>query len=116
MKSERIPITLYETLEVSPRASAPVIKAAYRCLVQLHHPDKNPGDPGAADRLAHINQAYAVLSDLQQRQDYDTRLSLTAVTQTARAERRGTGTTATSVCSTVATRPVSRSFAFRPLQ
>jgi len=116
MKSERIPITLYEILEVSPRASAPVIKAAYRCLVQLHHPDKNPDDPSAAERLVKINQAYAVLSVPERRQDYDHRLNLAASSSAASAERRGTGATGTSVCSTVAARPVSRSFAFRPLQ
>ena len=37
-------VSLYELLEVSPNASAAVIKAAYRCLVQQHHPDKKAGD------------------------------------------------------------------------
>ena len=106
---------LYEQLEVSPRASAPVIKAAYRCLVQLNHPDKNPDDPGAAERLVLINHAYAVLSDPQKRTDYDRRLNLAA----AQAERRGSGgTSAPAKSSTPAAgkRPASRSFAFRPLK
>ena len=45
-------VSLYELLEVSPNASAAVIKAAYRCLVQQHHPDKNSGDRASETRLS----------------------------------------------------------------
>jgi curved DNA-binding protein CbpA len=62
---------LYEVLEVSPRASHEVIKAAYRCLVQHHHPDKNAGAEAANERLARINHAYAILSDPVKRRLYD---------------------------------------------
>ena len=62
---------LYEVLELSPRASMEVIRAAYRCLVQHHHPDKNAGADRANERLAQINHAYAVLSDPLKRQNYD---------------------------------------------
>lgn len=60
-------VSLYELLEVSPNASAAVIKAAYRCLAQQYHPDKNSGDRVAEARLCLINQAYSVLSDPLQR-------------------------------------------------
>ena len=40
MKTAQPGPTFYDTLEVRPRASAPVIKAAFRCLVQLNHPTK----------------------------------------------------------------------------
>ena len=117
MKSDRRRTTLYDTLEVSPRATPPVIKAAYRCLVQLNHPDKNPDKPEAAERLVRINHAYAVLSDPQKRQDYDLRLNLAA----ANAERRGSASTTNRAGIKPAPdaapkRPVSRSFAFRPLK
>lgn len=63
--------TLYDRLEVSPHASAQVIRAAYRCLTQSHHPDKNPGAVGAIERQAQLNHAYAVLSDPRKRRHYD---------------------------------------------
>lgn len=61
----------YDELEVSPAASAEVIRAAYKSLMQRHHPDKNPGDAGIAQRAAAIAQAYDVLSDPQKRETYD---------------------------------------------
>jgi curved DNA-binding protein CbpA len=77
--------SLYEILEVSPKASAEVIKSAYRCLAQRYHPDRNPEDPLAAERMRLINQAYRVLADSLKRARYD---------QSGRVdfiERRGTG-------------------------
>lgn len=65
----------YDILEVSPRASAEVIRAAYKSLMQRHHPDRNPDAIEATDRTALIAQAYAVLSDPQQRRSYDESLA-----------------------------------------
>lgn len=72
-------MTHYDILEVSPQASKEVIRAAYKSLMQRHHPDKLPADtvPGEfdpANRAALIAQAYAVLSDPAQRASYDARL------------------------------------------
>lgn len=64
-------MTLYETLGVSRGASPDELKQAWRRLARLHHPDRNPGDPGAAERLAAINAAYTVLSDPTKRRAYD---------------------------------------------
>jgi curved DNA-binding protein CbpA len=62
---------LYEELEVSPRASAEVIQAAYQRLARLHHPDVNSGaDTG---RMGRLNVAYEILSDSLKRADYDLR-------------------------------------------
>ena len=105
---------LYESLEVSPRASAAVIKAAYRCLVQMHHPDKHGGHPTAVEKLARINHAYAVLSSPEQRARYDA----TAGHNAADTDRRGaTASRAARANSPVAAakRGASRAFAFRPL-
>ncbi len=77
--------TLYETLEVSPRASPSVIRAAYRCLVQQHHPDKHLNSDDAGQRLAQINFAYSVLADPAKRRGYDIREGIDA----AFVERRG---------------------------
>ena len=104
--------SLYETLEVSPRASAPVIKAAYRCLVQTHHPDKNPGNAAAVERLMRINQAYGVLSDPEKRSRYDLSCGFGAPF----VERRGCGKTGRAQGDANAgKRAGSRAFAFRPL-
>lgn len=61
----------YEILEVSPNASAPVIRAAYKSLMQRYHPDKNPGDTAVAGRASLVVQAYEVLSDGDKRAAYD---------------------------------------------
>jgi molecular chaperone DnaJ len=61
----------YATLGLSPNATAGDVKKAYRKLARLHHPDTNPGDAGAERRFKEIGEAYAVLSDPEQRQQYD---------------------------------------------
>ncbi|KAJ8611501.1 hypothetical protein CTAYLR_010485 [Chrysophaeum taylorii] len=57
----------YEVLGVSAGCSDAEIKKAYRRLALKEHPDKG-GDP---ERFKRISEAYAVLSDPQQRQAYD---------------------------------------------
>ena len=61
----------YEILGVERTASDKEIKAAYRKLALLHHPDKNPGDKGAEELFKQAAEAYAVLSDPEKRQRYD---------------------------------------------
>lgn len=61
----------YQVLGVKKDASADEIKRAYRKLAVKYHPDKNPGDKGAEERFKEINEAYAVLSDPQKKQQYD---------------------------------------------
>lgn len=64
----------YELLEVSPNASKEVLRAAYKSLMQRHHPDKHQADNAIASHAALIVQAYAVLSDAGQRAAYDAQL------------------------------------------
>ena len=61
----------YESLNVTRDAPAEVIRAAYRSLSQRHHPDKNSGNPEAAEMMMRLNTAYDVLSDPEQRLLYD---------------------------------------------
>src|SRR6478609_2777292 len=59
----------YEVLGVERTSTEGDIKRAFRELARKHHPDVNPPDAGEAFR--EINEAYAVLSDKEQRARYD---------------------------------------------
>ena len=48
----------YKVLGVSPDASDDEIKKAYRDLTKKYHPDLNPNDPTAAEKMNQINAAY----------------------------------------------------------
>jgi molecular chaperone DnaJ len=61
----------YEVLGVSKNASKDEIKDAYRKLAMQYHPDRNKA-PDAEERFKEISEAYAVLSDDEKRQQYDT--------------------------------------------
>jgi molecular chaperone DnaJ len=60
----------YEVLGVSKDATPEEIKKAYRRLARELHPDVNPS-PDASERFKSVTHAYDVLSDPQQRQQYD---------------------------------------------
>jgi molecular chaperone DnaJ len=60
----------YEVLGVDKTASTEEIKKAYRRLARELHPDVN-ASPDASERFKQVTHAYDVLSDPQQRQQYD---------------------------------------------
>lgn len=64
----------YDVLEISQNASPEVVRAAYKSLIQRHHPDRNPNDPNVAERSALVVKAYQVLADPAARAAYDTEL------------------------------------------
>jgi curved DNA-binding protein CbpA len=66
-RAERTP---YEVLHVNPAATPEAIRASYRFLARLCHPDLN-GDPEADARMRELNAAYAVLNDSGRRARYD---------------------------------------------
>lgn len=57
----------YAVLGVSPGATPAEIKAAYRALVKLHHPDAGGDD----QRILALNAAWEVLGDGDRRRRYD---------------------------------------------
>lgn len=61
----------YDILHVKKNATQDEIKNAYRELAMKYHPDRNK-DPGAEEIFKKVNEAYAVLSSPQKRQQYDT--------------------------------------------
>ncbi|MEN0101648.1 MAG: DnaJ C-terminal domain-containing protein [Curtobacterium sp.] len=61
----------YKVLGVSKDASEAELKKTYRKLARQFHPDSNPGDTAAENRFKEISEAYSVLSDKEQRAEYD---------------------------------------------
>ncbi|MBE6934147.1 MAG: J domain-containing protein [Ruminococcaceae bacterium] len=56
----------YQVLGVSPNASDEEIKKAYRKLAKKYHPDLNPGDREAAQKMQEINAAYEQIKNPEQ--------------------------------------------------
>ena len=57
----------YDTLGIAKTATPEEIKRAYRKLASQHHPDKG----GDTAKFQQVEEAYRVLSDPQQRAQYD---------------------------------------------
>jgi hypothetical protein len=64
----------YRVLGVSSDATLRDIKAAYRRHALKLHPDINPGDKSAEEQFLLVQEAYAVLSDPEERRKYDSSL------------------------------------------
>lgn len=61
----------YDILGVATDADDAEIKKAYRKLARKYHPDTNAGDAAAEQRFKDIGEAHSVLSDPEQRAEYD---------------------------------------------
>lgn len=62
----------YKILGVDKTANKDELKKAYRKLALKNHPDRTKGDKKAEEKFKQANEAYAVLSDPEKRQQYDT--------------------------------------------
>jgi molecular chaperone DnaJ len=61
----------YKILGVSKDTPEAEIKKTYRKLARQFHPDSNPGDAKAEAKFKEISEAFSVLSDTEQRKEYD---------------------------------------------
>ena len=61
----------YKVLGVSKDVSDGRLKKTYRKLARQYHPDSNPGDAEAEAKFKEISEANSVLSDPEQRKEYD---------------------------------------------
>lgn len=51
----------FAALGLRPGAGDDEIRDAYRRLAKIHHPDRNPGDPGALATFRRLSESYAAL-------------------------------------------------------
>lgn len=61
----------YEVLGVGRTATDQELKSAYRKLAMQYHPDRNPDNQQAEEQFKELNEAYAVLSNAENRARYD---------------------------------------------
>jgi curved DNA-binding protein len=61
----------YDILGISEATDGEALKRAYRALAREYHPDRNPGNLGAAEFFKQIQEAYAVLGNPERRRAYD---------------------------------------------
>lgn len=80
--------TLYDLLEALPDDDADGLRAAFRKAAKANHPDFNPGNAEASERFRRIVRANAILSDQQQRAEYDRLLELAKRQQSRQHKRR----------------------------
>ena len=61
----------YKVLGLTKDASEAELKKSYRKLARKYHPDSNPGNAGAEEKFKELSEAFTVLSDAEQRKEYD---------------------------------------------
>ncbi|MCR2762843.1 DnaJ domain-containing protein [Microbacterium sp. zg.B48] len=61
----------YKVLGVDKSVSEADLKKTYRKLARTYHPDSNQGDAKAEAKFKEVSEAYSVLSDPEQRKEYD---------------------------------------------
>ena len=61
----------YKILGINRHANEQEIKKAYRSLVLICHPDRNPGNREAEEKFKEITEAYEILSNREKRDEYN---------------------------------------------
>ena len=61
----------YEVLGLDRNATSDDIKRAFRSLARKFHPDKNPDDPDSESKFKEVQEAYAILSNPDEKSKYD---------------------------------------------
>jgi DnaJ-class molecular chaperone len=61
----------YKILNLNRDTTEEEIKRQYRRLALKFHPDRNPIDEEAEEKIKEVNEAYAVLGDPEKRRVYD---------------------------------------------
>ncbi len=91
----------YKVLGVDKTASDAELKKTYRKLARQYHPDSNPGDAAAEARFKEISEAYSVLSDKDQRAEYDQVRAMGSGLASPRVARapRAASRTSSAACS-----------------
>jgi len=69
--SSKTVINHWAVLGLEPGADAQALKRAFRQQARRWHPDLNGNDPHAEEQFKAVNEAYAVLSDPQRRQQWE---------------------------------------------
>lgn len=83
----------YKILEVSPAATHADIKKSYRRLALQYHPDKNFGNQLYEAKFKEISEAYKVLSNVKQREEYNRNRNQYTQTEKKKAEPQITAQT-----------------------
>lgn len=76
MASTAVSSKLYEVLCLPHFSSIPEIRTAYKTLALKYHPDKNLGDPEAAEKFKEVKDAYELLSNEEKKKKYDLQLQV----------------------------------------
>jgi len=72
---EKIDSNYYKFLGVNSNSNERELRKAINAKALKYHPDKNDGDPKAAEAMKYLNQAREVLFDPEKKIRYDERLA-----------------------------------------
>jgi len=72
----------YAILGVPPNATPEQIRAAFRHMARVNHPDINTS-PDAAERFKEVNEAYEILANPDKRKAYDYFTAMSGGTEAA---------------------------------